>query len=111
MSESDQFRQYAEEAMLWLVHSADEKQLLLELCTWTGAAVVADTIAIPERPQHVGRSPHRPGRTAGDAAEPHEGGQERPEPVSVCVTVRGDEPRPARRTASPPFGVLAKRQS
>jgi hypothetical protein len=51
------------------------------------------------------------GRTAGDAAEPHEGRQERPELVSVCVTVRGDEPRPARRTASPPFGVLAKRQS
>jgi hypothetical protein len=59
MSESDQFRQYAEEAMLWLAHSKPPMRLLELLCTWTGAAVVADTIAIPERPQHVGRSPHR----------------------------------------------------
>jgi hypothetical protein len=42
MSESDQFRQYAEEALLWAAQSKtkEEKQLLLELvCTWTQAAV------------------------------------------------------------------------
>ena len=41
MSESDQFRQYAEEAMLWGSQSKteEEKQLLLELVrTWTEAA-------------------------------------------------------------------------
>jgi hypothetical protein len=41
MSESDQFRQYAEEAMLWVSQSKteEEKQLLLELVrTWTEAA-------------------------------------------------------------------------
>ncbi len=45
MSESDQFRQYAEEAMLWIAQAKteEEKQLLLELlCTWTAAAVASD---------------------------------------------------------------------
>ena len=44
MSESDQFRQYAEEAMLWVSRSKneEEKQILVELlCTWTAAAVLA----------------------------------------------------------------------
>jgi hypothetical protein len=45
MSESDQFRQYAEEALLWAAQSTtkEEKQLLLELvCTWTQAAVASE---------------------------------------------------------------------
>jgi hypothetical protein len=44
MSESDQFRQYAEEALLWVAQSKTEKekQLLLELArTWTEAAVAS----------------------------------------------------------------------
>ena len=47
MSESDQFRQYAEEAMLWVSRSKneEEKQILVELlCTWTAAAVASDRI-------------------------------------------------------------------
>ena len=60
MSESDQFRQYAEEAMVWVAQAKteEEKQLLLELlCTWTAAAAMADAIAIPiaNAPQHAGR--------------------------------------------------------
>ena len=60
MSESDQFRQYTEEAMLWIAQAKteEEKQLLLELlCTWTAAAAAADAIAIPiaNAPQHAGR--------------------------------------------------------
>jgi hypothetical protein len=50
MSESDQFRQYAEEAMLWIAQAKteEEKQLLLQLlCTWAEAAVAADAVAIP----------------------------------------------------------------
>ena len=42
MSEADQFRQYAEEALLWVAQSKTEKEkrLLLELVrTWTLAAV------------------------------------------------------------------------
>jgi hypothetical protein len=42
--ESDQFRQYAEEAMLWVAQSKteEEKQILVELlCTWTAAAVAS----------------------------------------------------------------------
>ena len=49
MSESDQFRQYAEEAMLWVSRSKneEEKQILVELlCTWTAAAVVSDRIGV-----------------------------------------------------------------
>ena len=44
MSESDQFRQYAEEAMLWVAQSKteEEKRLLLELArTWSKAAIVS----------------------------------------------------------------------
>jgi hypothetical protein len=47
MSESDQFRQYAEEALLWAAQSKteEEKQLLLELAhTWTQAAVSSDAL-------------------------------------------------------------------
>jgi len=60
MSESDQFREYAQEAMLWVARSKseEEKQLLIELlCTWTAAAVAADAIAIPDA-----WPPHRAGR-------------------------------------------------
>ncbi len=49
MSESDQFRQYAEEAMLWVSRSKneEEKQILVELlCTWTAAAVASDRIGV-----------------------------------------------------------------
>jgi hypothetical protein len=49
MSESDQFRQYAEEALLWAAQSKtkEEKQLLLELvCTWTQAAVVSEGMVV-----------------------------------------------------------------
>jgi hypothetical protein len=58
MSESDQFRQYAEEAMVWVAQAKteEEKQLLLELlCTWTAAAAAADAIPIANAPQHAGR--------------------------------------------------------
>ena len=45
MSESDQFRQYAEEALLWVAQSKTEKRLLLELVrTWRQAAVVSDLV-------------------------------------------------------------------
>ncbi len=47
MSESDQFRQYAEEALLWAAQSKTEKEkkLLLELVrTWTEAAVVSAAV-------------------------------------------------------------------
>jgi hypothetical protein len=64
MSESDQFRQYAEEALLWAAQSKTEeqKQLLPELvCTWTQAAVVSErTIAGP--------TIHEPRRVIGLAA-------------------------------------------
>jgi hypothetical protein len=49
MSESDQFRQYAEEAMLWVSRSKneEEKQILVELlCTWTAAAVASERIVV-----------------------------------------------------------------
>jgi hypothetical protein len=64
MSESDQFRQYAEEALLWAAQSKteEEKQLLLELvCTWTQAAVVSErTVAGP--------TIHEPSKDIGSAA-------------------------------------------
>ena len=49
MSESDQFRQYADEALLWVAQSKteEEKRLLLELVlTWTQAAFATDRIGI-----------------------------------------------------------------
>jgi hypothetical protein len=50
MSESDQFLEYAEEALLWISQSKteQEKQLLLELaCTWTRDAVASEhTMAV-----------------------------------------------------------------
>jgi hypothetical protein len=64
MSESDQFRQYAEKAQLWIAQAKteQEKQILIELmCTWTEAAVAADSLAIARAkpPQHApaGRPP------------------------------------------------------
>jgi hypothetical protein len=50
MSESDQFRQYAEEAMLWVSQSKteEEKQILVELlCTWTAAVVASERVVGP----------------------------------------------------------------
>ena len=47
MSESDQFRQYAEEALLWAAQSKteEEKRLLLELVrTWRQAAIVSAVV-------------------------------------------------------------------
>jgi hypothetical protein len=60
MAESDQFRQYAEEAMVWVAQAKteEEKQLLVEpMCTWTAAAMAAEAVAIPlaKQPQHAGR--------------------------------------------------------
>ena len=49
MSESDQFRQYADEAMLWVAQSKteQEKRLLFELVlTWTQAAFASDRIVV-----------------------------------------------------------------
>ena len=49
MSQSDQFRQYAEEPMLWVSRSKneEEKRLLFELVlTWTQAAVASDRIGV-----------------------------------------------------------------
>jgi hypothetical protein len=49
MSEADQFRQYADEALLWAAQSKTEKekQLLLELVrTWTQAAVASDRTTV-----------------------------------------------------------------
>jgi hypothetical protein len=45
MSEADQFRQYADEAMSWAIHSKTEKEKasLLELArTWMRAAIASD---------------------------------------------------------------------
>jgi hypothetical protein len=49
MSESDQFRRYADEALLWVAQSKieEEKRLLLELArTWTQAAFASDRIVV-----------------------------------------------------------------
>jgi hypothetical protein len=48
-SKAEEFRQYAEEAMLWVAQSKteEEKQILVELmCTWTAAAVASERIAV-----------------------------------------------------------------
>jgi len=45
MSEASQFRQYAEEALLWVAQSKteEEKQTLTELaCIWAQAAAVSE---------------------------------------------------------------------
>ena len=63
MSESDQFRQYAEEALLWVGQSKTEadKRLLFELMlTWTQAAVVSDRIGILSGSTPRTQSPVRP---------------------------------------------------
>ena len=47
MSKSDQFRQYAEEALLWVAQSKteEEKRLLLELArTWRKAAILSAVV-------------------------------------------------------------------
>ncbi len=49
MSESNQFREYAAEALPWVAQSKteEEKRLLLELVrTWTEAAVVSEFILV-----------------------------------------------------------------
>ena len=49
MSEADQFRQYAEEALVWVAQSKteEEKRLLFELVlTWTQAAFATDRIGV-----------------------------------------------------------------
>ena len=61
MSESDQFRQYAEEALLWVAQSKteEEKRLLLELArTWRKAAILsAAAISVtPEARAHAAAS-------------------------------------------------------
>ena len=48
MSESSQFRQYAEEALLWVAQSKteEEKQLLLGLVrTWIEAAIMSEHVS------------------------------------------------------------------
>ena len=60
MSESDQFRQYADEALLWAAQSKteDEKRLLFELVlTWTQAAFASDRIGIRSRSTPEPRAP------------------------------------------------------
>jgi hypothetical protein len=57
MSEADQFRQYAEEALVWANQSNTEKEkrLLLELArTWTQAAVASDSTTVVNytQPEH-----------------------------------------------------------
>ena len=50
MSQSDQFRQYAEEALVWVAQSKteEEKRLLFELVLiWTQAAFATDRKARP----------------------------------------------------------------
>ena len=64
MPESDQFRQYAEEALRWVAQSTteEEKQLLLELvCTWTRAAVASERTV-------TGPTIHEPLKVIGLAA-------------------------------------------
>jgi hypothetical protein len=60
MSESDQFRQYADEALLWAAQSKteEEKRLLFELVfTWTQAAFASDRIGIVSGSQPEARVP------------------------------------------------------
>jgi hypothetical protein len=51
MSEADQFRQYAEEALRWATQSTTpekEKPALIELaCTWACAAVESERLVAP----------------------------------------------------------------
>ena len=63
MSESDQFRQYADEAMLWVAQSKteQEKRLLFELVlTWTQAAFATDRIGMILSGNTPTQSPVRP---------------------------------------------------
>ena len=63
MSESDQFRQYADEAMLWVAQSKteQEKRLLFELVlTWTQAAFATDRIGILSGSTPRTQSPVKP---------------------------------------------------
>jgi hypothetical protein len=52
MSETGQFRRYAEEALLWVAQSKteEEKYLLLDLVrTWNEAALMSERIAVVAR--------------------------------------------------------------
>jgi hypothetical protein len=55
MSEADEFRQYAEEALRWAQKSTteNEKKALIELSrTWTQAAVQIESTLVPsDKPQ------------------------------------------------------------
>jgi hypothetical protein len=60
MSESSQFRQYAEEALLWVSQSKteEEKQLLLGLVqTWTEAAVMSEHVSVVAGSPSEARAP------------------------------------------------------
>ena len=60
---SDQFRQYAEEALLWAAQSKteEEKRLLFELVlTWTQAAFASDRIGMILSGSTPTQSPVRP---------------------------------------------------
>ena len=60
MLESDQFRQYADEALLWAAQSKteEEKRLLFELVlTWTQAAFTTDRIGVISGNQPKARVP------------------------------------------------------
>jgi len=72
MSESSQFRQYAEEALLWVAQSKteEEKQLLLGLVrTWTEAAAVSEFITTVAQPE-VRADALRPGEAVDHLAQP-----------------------------------------
>jgi hypothetical protein len=55
MSETDQFRQYAEEAMRWVRQSKteNEKRTLMVACTWTQAAAQSErSVAVSAHHPH-----------------------------------------------------------
>ena len=64
MSEADQFRQYAQEALLWARQSRTEKEkrLLLELArTWSQAALESErTVVVDNDPPETGPLYGRP---------------------------------------------------
>ena len=62
MSESSQFRRYAEEALLWVAQSKtkEEKQLLLGLVRpWTEAAVMSEQVSVVAGSPSEARAPFR----------------------------------------------------
>ena len=55
MSQADQFRQYAEEALRWAYQSKTEKNkqaLILLARTWTQAAVQSERTVVVSPPEH-----------------------------------------------------------